>query len=644
MHEIRIKRRWFARFLSFALMFTLAGGLVASSARAQTPSPAPDQAPSAPATPPAATPPAPAPPPAAPAPAPVATPPAPPPQATKEQLAEAKKFYDNGKKLAKEGLYQEALASFLEANRISPRASIQQELANTYRLLKDMPNAYEAHEVLLTKYGDQLKPNVRLNAQHALEELEVLTGVVVIAIQEPGAHVLIDQKDVGVTPIAKPIRLSIATHQLTITKDGFDTINQAIDIQGHSSIPVNGPLVKTVTTGHVTVDVKQTEPPDPTVLVYVDTADAGPPRTRETSIPGFTRSRRRGTRTSGCRADPGREERDVQRGHRPSREGGDDRRQRRRRRLRISLDGNVIGHGAYEGSVPAGTHASTVTKFGYGQYKKDLIVDDGQRVIENVPLQKEWIPPPVKQHDWTGAYSQLNFIGQFEVTNPTNDIAQGVGYPKGTPISTDAVGGGDLGVRVGYSFGFIGIEGAFLLGFDHSNTTATPTSSTPNHQGPGGGWTESYDFNRAGGTAGVGVRLMPKTPVFRPTLGVAGGVSLKEIWYNRNSQYSNGSATASLSGGPQFYAAPSIMIDAGIELGSTPGTRFYLGCQMVADFRERVGDKPEYDELQREHVSHTQRASPRPTRDKRRQRYRHLHRPHPRDAVRRVARAARDEA
>ncbi|MGO8991915.1 MAG: PEGA domain-containing protein [Polyangiaceae bacterium] len=593
MHEIRIKRRWFARFLSFALMFTLAGGLVASSARAQTPSPAPDQAPSAPATPPAATPPAPAPPPAAPAPAPVATPPAPPPQATKEQLAEAKKFYDNGKKLAKEGLYQEALASFLEANRISPRASIQQELANTYRLLKDMPNAYEAHEVLLTKYGDQLKPNVRLNAQHALEELEVLTGVVVIAIQEPGAHVLIDQKDVGVTPIAKPIRLSIATHQLTITKDGFDTINQAIDIQGHSSIPVNGPLVKTVTTGHVTVDVKQTEPPDPTVLVYVDTADAGPPPYAGDLDPGLHTFEAKGDKDVGLPKQIQVEKKGtysevidlhVKAGTIVVSVDVAD--------SEISLDGNVIGHGAYEGSVPAGTHALTVTKFGYGQYKKDLIVDDGQRVIENVPLQKEWIPPPVKQHDWTGAYSQLNFIGQFEVTNPTNDIAQGVGYPKGTPISTDAVGGGDLGVRVGYSFGFIGIEGAFLLGFDHSNTTATPTSSTPNHQGPGGGWTESYDFNRAGGTAGVGVRLMPKTPVFRPTLGVAGGVSLKEIWYNRNSQYSNGSATASLSGGPQFYAAPSIMIDAGIELGSTPGTRFYLGCQMVADFASASAISP----------------------------------------------------
>jgi hypothetical protein len=594
MHEIRIKRRWFARFLSFALMFTLAGGLVASSARAQTPSPAPDQAPSAPATPPAATPPAPAPPPAAPAPAPVATPPAPPPQATKEQLAEAKKFYDNGKKLAKEGLYQEALASFLEANRISPRASIQQELANTYRLLKDMPNAYEAHEVLLTKYGDQLKPNVRLNAQHALEELEVLTGVVVIAIQEPGAHVLIDQKDVGVTPIAKPIRLSIATHQLTITKDGFDTINQAIDIQGHSSIPVNGPLVKTVTTGHVTVDVKQTEPPDPTVLVYVDTADAGPPPYAGDLDPGLHTFEAKGDKDVGLPKQIQVEKKGtysevidlhVKAGTIVVSVDVAD--------SEISLDGNVIGHGAYEGSVPAGTHALTVTKFGYGQYKKDLIVDDGQRVIENVPLQKEWIPPPVKQHDWTGAYSQLNFIGQFEVTNPTNDIAQGVGYTKQTPISTNAVFGGDLGVRVGYSFGFIGIEGAILLGYDHSNSTATPTSSTPNHQGPAGGWSESYDFGRVGGTVGIGARLMPKTEVFRPTLGVAGGVSLKEIWYNRSSQ-ATGYSDVSLSSNPQFYAAPSIMIDGGIELGSTPGTRFYLGCLMVVDFASatQIGANP----------------------------------------------------
>jgi hypothetical protein len=54
----------------------------------------------------------------------------------------------------------------------------------------------------------------------------------------------------------------------------------------------------------------------------------------------------------------------------------------------ISIDGKVVAHGVYEGPADAGTHALTVTKDGYAPYKKDLIVDDGQRAIENVALQK----------------------------------------------------------------------------------------------------------------------------------------------------------------------------------------------------------------------------------------------------------------
>src|SRR5207253_1657250 len=85
------------------------------------PSRAPPAAP--PATPPAA--------------APAMPPPAATPPPTKQQLAEAKKFFEAGNKLMKDQLYQEALASFVEANRTAPRASIQQNIAFCYRMMKD---------------------------------------------------------------------------------------------------------------------------------------------------------------------------------------------------------------------------------------------------------------------------------------------------------------------------------------------------------------------------------------------------------------------------------------------------------------------------------------------------------------------------
>jgi hypothetical protein len=549
MHETRTERRRAARFFSLALILILAALFVAPGARAQATPPAPASAPAA--------------------------------APTKEQLAEAKKFFEQGLKLKKEGLYQEALASFLEANRITPRESIQNNLALTYRLLKDMGSAYDAYEVLLSRYGDKMKPQLKDEAKKAIEALEVLTGVIAIGVQEPGAKVLLDGKDLGPTPLANPVRVNIGTHQLTITKDGFDSIVQSVEIHGHDAVPVNGPLVKTVLTGHVVADVKQTTPPDPTVLIYVDTADAGAPPYAGDLDPGMHTIEAKGEKAVSTPKQIQVEKKgtynEILDLHAPAGtivvnvDVADS---------EIAIDGNVVARGVYEGPAPAGTRALTVSKPGFVQYKKDLIVHDGERIVENVPLQKEAqavnVAPP---HDWKGIYSQLDFVGQFEVTKPTNDVAQGIGYTSGTTINGSSILGGGLGVHVGYSFGFVGVEGAVLLGYDHSSANVTVDQATVTHPGVTPR-IENYDFHRVGGTVAVGARLMPKTQVIRPTLGVAVGASLKTIFYDRSIANEGSNETTN----PAFYVAPSIMVDGGIELGSTPGTRFYLGCLLVADF------------------------------------------------------------
>jgi hypothetical protein len=574
MQEIRIERRRLARFASFAWTLAAAVVLLSGSARAQASSPASALTPTGAPSSTSASPPPPTP---AAAPAPAAP--------TKEQLAEAKKFFDAGLRLKKEGLYQEALASFIEANRLAPRESVQNNLALTYRLLKDMASAYEAYEVLVTSYGDKMKPTLRTEALHALEELGVLTGVLVVGVQEPGAKVTIDGKELGQTPVAKPVRLNIGTHQVSITKDGFDPLAQAIEIRGHDSVPLDGPLVKTVLTGHLRVDVKQTNPPDPSVKILVDAADAGAPPYQGDLEPGAHTIEARG-------------QKDVA----PAKQILVERKGTYSEVLdlhaqagtlavnidvadsEIALDGTVVAHGVFEGSVTAGTHTIAVTKPGYAPAKMDLLVHDGERLVENVALRREAAanaPPP---HDWKGVYSHLDFVGLFEPIKPTNDVAQGVGYTPDTAINTSVVAGGGMAIRVGYSFGIVGVEGTVLLGYDHSadSVTVKPGESTVTHPGYTGpdGRVEDYDFQRIGGTLAVGARLLPKTQIIRPTLGVGAGVSLKTIFYSRSIENAGSNETTT----PAFYACPSLMADAGIELGSTPGTRFYLGFQFLADF------------------------------------------------------------
>ncbi|HEY2514459.1 MAG TPA: PEGA domain-containing protein, partial [Polyangiaceae bacterium] len=375
MAEIRSDRRRRGRSL-FALLSPLVVSVAAPSiALAQvTPSAA---SPSTPSTP--------------------AAPPAPP---TKEQLAEAKKFFDAGLKLSKEGLYQEALASFIEANRLAPRESIQRNIAQTYRDLKDMANAYEATKDLLALYGEKMKPTLKSNAQHALEELEVLTGVIDVTVQEPGAKVTLDGKEVGVTPLAKPLRVGIGTHALTVAKEGFETLTQPVEIHGHDTATVAGPLAKEITTGHVTVAVTQTNPPDPTVRVFIDGKDVGAPPYQVDLDPGMHTIEAKGT-TAVAPARPLEVtkkgtyaetlELHTQQGSLAVNVDVAD--------TEISVDGNVVAHGVYEGMLAAGPHTLQVTKAGFAPYKKDFLVHDADKLTENVALQRDRSTPVAAPHD-----------------------------------------------------------------------------------------------------------------------------------------------------------------------------------------------------------------------------------------------------
>src|SRR5689334_20183374 len=79
---------------------------------------------------------------------------APPPAA----LAEAKKNFEVGLKLYKEGLVKEALAAFVAADKIVARSSVERNIGQCQRDLKDFAGAYETYSSLLEKFGPTLKP------------------------------------------------------------------------------------------------------------------------------------------------------------------------------------------------------------------------------------------------------------------------------------------------------------------------------------------------------------------------------------------------------------------------------------------------------------------------------------------------------
>jgi hypothetical protein len=502
-------------------------------------------------------------------------------------MAEAKKLFDAGLKLMKEQLYQEALVSFLEAYKLAPRESLQNNIALCYRNLKDLASAYTSYEELLARFGDKMKPASKADAQRALEELSLLTGTIAIKVMEPDAKVLIDGREIGKTPIPKPVRVNIGPHPIAIAKAGFETLTTEVTIKGRDEASVDGPLEKEVLTGHVAITVI---PADPTARVIIDGKEIALAPWQGDLEPGTHAIEARGLTTIAApkQVDVQRKAKiDVALDLKPqegfvSVNGGT-------ADAEIAIDGKPVGRGAWEGSLPAGQHEVLVTKPGSIPYKKVVLVHTGERLTENVVLMPEG--GGGGPGDYKGVYVQLNLVGLLHPGKPGNDIAQGNGLPTDAEATNSLGYGGGINLRAGYSFGFIGIEGAVFGTYDYSSSDLKYAEGKANDVHPAAPDTshpdEAYGFHRFGAVTAIAVRAMPKMQLVRPTVALGAGAAFRGAFYTRqagpNNYYPTNIAT---------YVAPCFVMDGGVEIGHTPGVRFYLGILLLAEISPTVQASP----------------------------------------------------
>jgi hypothetical protein len=507
---------------------------------------------------------------------------------TAQDLAEAKKFFDAGLKFSQQGAYRDALAAFREAKRLAPRPSIQTNLAQTHRDLREYAAAYDAYAELITTYPTQLKPQEILSAQRAMSELEAFTGTIEVKTQEPGARVSLDDVDVGALPLSRPLRASVGTHVLSITKDGFQPIKRSVELRGHDAIVISDPLNKAATTGHANVSVS---PATAGAVVLVDNAEQGPAPVKLDLPPGqhvFS------ARVPGMGATSQRV--DVQAGGNYEivvalssadallsiSTGVAD--------AEIVLDGTVVGRGGYEGRVTAGRHEIQVRRSGYTSYAKTMEVRAGDRIVDSVTLAREGggAPAAPAAHDYKGSYLLLRGSAQFELTQPSNDIANGVGYPANAKLATTGSLGFGIDGRWGYSFGPVGLELGLFATYRHGQSTVNVSTPTTNDAHPGTApRVDDYDFHTLGGGPEIGVRFSPRMAPLRPTFGVAGGLGLMGAFYQQ-SITPKGQGTTSVQSDPTFYAVPRLTVDGGVLIGSITGPKLFVGVQMLTELNPPV--------------------------------------------------------
>lgn len=515
-------------------------------------------------------------------------PPPPPPAPSSPEEAEARRHFETGLKLYKEKLFEAALVEFEQSYKIIPRPSALRNVAQCHRDLKRFAEAYAAFDRLLVVHGPQLTAPELAAVKKALKDLESVTGTIAFDVNESAAVVIIDGREVGVTPLPSPVRVDVGPHSIRVSKAGYEPFEQTVKVLAMQSLSVEAKLVKDIKTGKVTIKEKTGQK----VNVFVDDVDRGPaPWTGELS-PGAHIVELRGEglvstrKTVEITAKTEKEhvlEATALRGRLKVETFG--------KKGKIFVDGQFKGDGTWEGELPPGAHRVKVSADGYQPHERLVAVEHGQTFVEAVTLvaiPSEVRPPPpvvVPTIDpYKGLYGRLAFFGAFSMTG-AGEEARPVCGPGRPCTSFDAANpmGAGAALHVGHSWGVIGAEfvGAFLFDFHQMKRSyeGVATVGQPSTTQAGTmAREETWDYYSFAGFAGLGARVTSKDDAVRFTLGVAFGGAYRGANVKRSTLDDGWKPRVAT------YFAPAIMADAGLLLGSTPGFKMTVGAAAWIDF------------------------------------------------------------
>lgn len=497
--------------------------------------------------------------------------PSPPAKPSLIDQAQARRDSDKAARLAKAHLYDAAAQTYLKAYGAGGKPTDLLGAADALRQADLLTEASAAYRALLANHENQLGGN-KAKVTKALDEIEAKSGLVTIT-SEPGATVTIDGRDFGVLPLSAPLRLSSGKHALGLSKPGYEPYDDTIDVTPRGAQTVTPRLEPIATKGKLIVSEKSGAP----MQLVLDGKEVGP-------LP-FNGEVEAGPHAVGARGPllearpenvvvPLKHEIEVVLSGSP-----------RMIPMQISvtpkeaeieIDGSLVGRGKFEGPLISGEHQLEARAPEYKPAKRTIVVS-GDRPAE-LSITLESAGPSAadraaaESEVYEGVYGGLAPYAAFGIAG-----ADGGTCPAGQKCDPSSPLGGGLKMHAGYSLGWVGIH-AMLVGFaDYAHNKRDNSAGTP-------AYSEDLAIYSFGGFAGVGARGATHGQTIRLMGSVNGGVIGRWFVMQRNA---SGSFTDSSNDSTSKFS-PGMLFDLGITLGSSPGTKFYVGGTMMLDMRGHV--------------------------------------------------------
>lgn len=349
----------------------------------------------------------------------------------KESLkGEALDAFNRGVELYKNQNFEGAKAEFEQAYSLSKDPRLLFNMAIAERDSKRYSRAVARLEQLL-KEGDELSDKDKQDARDLLDGLKQYTAPITVTVNEPGATILVDDIEVGKSPLDKPLVVDVGERNFVVRKAGFLDLSKRLTVSGGKADKLDLTLEASLKKG--TLSVKATGAPSATVVV--DGVEQGvAPWTGEVSADkhtveirakGFvTESRTETVAFKGTTA--------IEVALRPDQ--GKVRVETDKPDNLINIDNQEVGKGTWEGTLPSGTHALKVTRSGAEPHTSQIFVQTDQISKVQVTLRSKGGVP---WYAWVigGGVLIGGGVATYFLTRPgTKDPQPGTIDPKIVPV------------------------------------------------------------------------------------------------------------------------------------------------------------------------------------------------------------------
>jgi hypothetical protein len=142
------------------------------------------------------------------------------PEVRADAKADARRHFDAGVSLLKAEDYEGAALSFEASLKLYPTKTALFNLANCHKALKRYDEALVALFRLRRDFAGRLDAEMLAETAAIEKEIRNLVGTLAIEVDRPGAAVLVDGREAGTSPLAKPVLLSPGNHEVTARLSG----------------------------------------------------------------------------------------------------------------------------------------------------------------------------------------------------------------------------------------------------------------------------------------------------------------------------------------------------------------------------------------------------------------------------------------